>query len=303
MRHIYVVNPKAGGHDQSKEIALQLQGLRVETEMYVTQGPRDATAYVSHLCRTEAEPLRFYTCGGDGTMNEVVSGIMEAGRTDVAAGIYPCGSGNDYVKSWPNADFSNLNTMLEAPVQAVDVLRINCLEETRYSLNVMNFGFEAEVCRTMNYARRWPLVGGHNAYIIGILHCLLCAMHNPCHITVDGEEWHGGNLLLASAANGRFVGGGFQCAPRAVVDDGLLEMLCMDSVNLLQFAKIIGLYRKGKHLDHPELGHLIHYCRGCTACFDSNRDFSIVVDGELIRGCHFELECLPQAMRFIVPQT
>ena len=99
------------------------------------------------------------------------------------------------------------------------------------------------------------------------------------------------------------MGGGYQCAPRAVVDDGLIEVLCVNSLNLLKFAKIIGLYKKGEHLDHPELEHLIHYRRGHSAVFDSNRDFSIVVDGELIRGRHFDITCLPQAVNFIVPQN
>ena len=302
MKHIFVVNPKAGGRDNSKDIETQLQGIEADTEIYVTRGPRDATAYVADRCRIGEGPLRFYACGGDGTMNEVVSGLLAAGRTNAAAGIYPCGSGNDYIKCWPETDFHNLGALVAAPTQAVDALRLDSPEGTRYCLNVMNFGFEAEVCRTMNAVRRWPLLGGRMAYVTGIFHCLLHAMHNPCHIAVDGEDWRGGDLLLASAANGRYVGGGYKCAPRAVVDDGLMEVLCVDSLNLLQFAKIIGFYKKGEHLDHPELEHLIHYRRGRRAVFHSDREFSIVVDGELIRGRHFDVSCLPQAVNFIVPQ-
>ena len=302
MKHIFVVNPCAGERDSSAQITEQLKDISEETEVYVTRGPRDATHYVYARCRAaDDEPLRFYACGGDGTLNEVVSGVMEAAidgrRVEVAC--YPCGSGNDYVKNWPEADFGNLQALVAGTAVPVDLLRIG----DRYCVNVMNYGFEAEVCRTMERVRRWPLVGGRMAYLTGIVHCLLHKRHNPCRISVDGEAWHSGDMLLGSAACGRFVGGGYQCAPRAVVDDGWLEAQCIESLSVARFLKAIGPYQRGEHLDRVELHDVVHHRRARQMVFEADREFSVVVDGELLSGRRFEAVLLPKALCFVIPNS
>ena len=298
MKHIFVVNPSAGSKDQSTYITEQLKDIPIDAEVYITRATRDATRFVAERCRqSEGEALRFYACGGDGTLNEVVSGVMESGAQEVAVGCLPYGSGNDYIKNWPSVDFTNIKALVEAPSVKVDVIRLG----DRYCVNVLNYGFEAEVCRTMSRVRRWPLLGGRMAYVTGIVHCLLHARHNPCRILVDGELWQEGDMLLGSAACGRYVGGGYMCAPRAVLDDGLLEALCINSVSIPRFAKLIGFYQRGEHLDCPEMADIVHYRRGHRVCFEADREFSIVVDGELIAGNRFEAECLPKALNFIIP--
>lgn len=301
MKHIFVVNPKAGERDRSIEITENLKDINADTEVYITRGPRDAVRYVSDRCRqASGETLRFYACGGDGTLNEVVSGVMAAGSNcKCEVGCYPCGSGNDYIKCWPEADFHNLKALIEGTAMPVDVLRIG----DRYCVNVMNFGFEAEVCRTMECVRRWPLLGGKMAYVTGIVHCLLHKRHNPCRLTVDDEPWHSGDLLLGSAANGRYVGGGYQCAPRAVVDDGWLEALCVNALSIARFLKMIGAYKRGEHLDRVDMHDVVHHRRAHRMVFESDHEFNVVVDGELLSGKHFVAECLPKAISFIVPQT
>lgn len=301
MRHIFIVNPHAGGRDNTPYINEMLRQIEVGAEVYVTRAPRDAVGYVADRCRQAAgEPLRFYACGGDGTLNEVVSGVMEAdcGESNVEVGCYPCGSGNDYVKCWPGVAFTDIRALVAAPSQPVDVMRVG----DRYCVNVLNYGFEAEVCRTMERVRRWPLVGGRMAYVTGIVHCLLHKRHNPCRITVDGEAWHGGDLLLGSAANGRFVGGGYQCAPRAVVDDGWIEAQCVDALSIPRFLRLIGSYRRGEHLDRVDMHDVVHHRRVRTMCFEADREFSVVTDGELLTGRRFEITILPKAVNFIVPE-
>ena len=308
MRHIFIVNPHAGGRDNTPYIKQLVQSMDVGAEVYVTRGPRDAVAYVADRLRQDGdEPVRLYACGGDGTLNEVVSGVMEAqsgargaecGQRQVEVGCYPCGSGNDYIKCWPGVDFADLRALFGAPSQPVDVMRVG----DRYCVNVLNYGFEAEVCRTMEHVRRWPLLGGRMAYVTGIVHCLLHKRHNPCRISVDGEAWHSGDMLLGSAANGRFVGGGYQCAPRAVVDDGWLEAQCVDVLSIPRFLRLIGSYRRGEHLDRVDMHDVVHHRRVHSMCFEADRDFSVVTDGELLTGRRFEITILPKAVNFIVPE-
>ena len=298
MKHIYVVNPKAGGEDASGYVAARLKEIDADTEMYVTREPRDATRYVaSRLAASGGEALRFYACGGDGTLNEVVSGVMASGLA-AEVGCYPCGSGNDYVKCWPEADFTDPAALVNGHSEPVDVMRVG----DRYCINTLNFGFEAEVCRTMADVRRKPLIGGRMAYTTGIVKSLATNRKNYCRVAVDGQPWFDGEMLLASLANGTYAGGGYKCAPRAVHDDGLLEVMVIRPLGIARFAKLIKHYERGEHLDLPELKGIISYCRGQRVTIESDSPFYIATDGELIEGLRFEVECLQQAIKFIVPE-
>lgn len=300
MKHLFIVNPCAGGKNHVDDIKGQVEALEVDAEVYVTQGTADATRFVAECCRQhDGEALRFYACGGDGTLNEVVSGAI--GHPEVEVGCYPCGSGNDYVKYWPGADFHELRALTKAPSVEVDVMKVSFQQSVRYALNTLNFGFEAEVCRVMAEVRRKPLVGGRMAYTTGIVKSLAHGRHNPCRISVDSAVWREGDLLLASLANGRYAGGGFRSAPRSQNDDGLLEVTAIRPLSVVRFARMIGAYKSGEYLDSEKLKDVVSYCRARRVTFESDRQFYIGIDGELLCGRRFEVENLHKALRFLVP--
>lgn len=304
MRHIFVINPCAGGEDHADAITQRLQASNIEALVYITQGAKDATRYVDDYCRQHpGEALRFYACGGDGTLNEVASGVM--GHSIAEVGCYPCGSGNDYVKYWHGVNFNDLQALTKASSVEVDVMKVRYQSDSgpalRYALNTLNFGFEAEVCRAMEEMRRKPLLGGRMAYPSGIVKCLFSGRHNPCRITVDGELWHEGDLMLASLANGRYEGGGFHSAPRSLNDDGWIEATAIRPISIVRFASIIGSYKNGTYLDRKKLQNIVSYRRAKHLLIESDHPFHIGIDGELLHGNHFEIENLPRALRFAVP--
>ena len=116
MKHVFVVNPCAGGHDGSGELAIKIHDILREAEVYTTVAPRDATRFVRRWLDDHAgEAVRFYACGGDGTLNEVVSGVMAAkseGRS-VEVACYPCGSGDDFVRYWQGVDFTDIAALVD----------------------------------------------------------------------------------------------------------------------------------------------------------------------------------------------
>jgi diacylglycerol kinase family enzyme len=153
----------------------------------------------------------------------------------------------------------------------------------------------------MDEMRHKPLLGGKMAYPSGILKSLFSGRHNPCRITVDGELWQEGDLLLASLANGQYEGGGFRSAPRSLNDDGWIEVTAIRPISIVRFASIIGSYKNGTYLDRKKLQDIVSYRRAKHLLIESDHPFYIGIDGELLHGSRFEIENLPRSLRFIVP--
>ena len=301
MKHIFIVNPCAGKEDSSRAIKEHLESLAGEVawELYVTSAAGDATRYVNERCRTAGdETLRFYACGGDGTLNEVLSGLVGSPRAELAA--YPCGSGNDYIKYYgAAADFLDLPRLINGTAREVDVMRVG----NRYSLNVCNFGFDALVCKTMDHVRRWPVLGGSNAYTTGILRHILTGRSTPVKIRVDGEEFYSGRILLCTLANGSYVGGQYKCAPYSDSADGLLEINLFRPMLIVRFARLIGNYADGSYPTVPGIDKVHRYRRGSEVEIESPSPLYLCVDGEVLCGSCFHVQNLARAVRFVVPDT
>ena len=296
MRHIFIVNPHSGSQDATERIRREIGGLP-DCEIYVTQGPGDAIKYVREACRADDEEKRFYACGGDGTLNEVVNGA--AGCAHAAVGCYPCGSGNDFVKYYGGKKpFLNIREQLRAPEEAIDLIRVN----DRYAVNVVNIGFEATAAHRMVSFRRIPLFAGPRSYYPAVVTSLVDSIKNPFTLIADGEKLYDGNILLCTFANGSYVGGSFRCAPRAKTNDGLLEVCMVKPLSRLKFANLIGYYQKGEHLEAAPLKPYLTYRRAKKIEITAPRETMICLDGEIETGSRFTVENLPGALRFLVPR-
>jgi diacylglycerol kinase (ATP) len=300
MNHIFIVNPCAGksnGEQIVRDAVAELDGLR-NSEIYVTKSSGDATAYVASLC--EAMPktkLRFYACGGDGTLNEVVTGAVGHDNAEVIS--FPIGSGNDYVKYYGGKkDFFSLGMLVEGRVDDVDVMRVGM----RYALNMCNFGFDAVACRAMNEVRRKPIIGGRNAYTTGVVTALFTGRRTSCVVKVDGEKIHEGEMLLCTMGNGRYIGGAYECSPLSKNNDGLIEVCLFKPLTLLEFARMLGSYRDGTYMSRKDVQAKMVYLRGRRVEIEAEKEMDFCVDGEMLRGKDFEVEQLGKAVRFVVPK-
>ncbi len=294
MKHIFIVNTHAGKATANEELERLLCDFEHEYEVYYTKGPKDATAYVKARCETSiGERLRFYACGGDGTIKEVADGVYGHENADLTA--VPLGSGNDFVKYYGGADrFFDLNMLAEAESGYIDLIKVN----GEFCINVCNFGFESYVAKTMDEVRHKKLIGGKNSYTTGIVKALLFAMKNKAEIFVDGECIADGEYLLCSVANGRYVGGAYMCAPHSLNDDGMLEVCLANVISRLSFVKLVGVYKQGKHLDDPRFEKIITYRKGKKVDVRSDEEMTIALDGELMRVHNFTCEVVPRAVRF-----
>jgi diacylglycerol kinase (ATP) len=301
MKHIFIINPAAGKENSYETIKSALEALEtpIDYELYLTRAQGDATAYIRDYCRTHTDPVRFYACGGDGTLNETVNGLV--GFPQASLGCYPCGSGNDFVKYYGGKDcFLNISELVNAEEEAIDLIRVG----DHYAINAAHFGFDSCVARVMTNVRRKWLIGGRNAYTTGIVVGLVKAMKNPCRVSVDGELINPkGTILLCTVANGQYVGGSFRCAPRSLDNDGLLEVCLVHPVSHFTFARFVSGYTKGEHLDDPNFAPYVEYRRGKVIEVEAPEGFVYAMDGELITNNKFKIEVVPGAIRMAVPRS
>jgi diacylglycerol kinase (ATP) len=272
-----------------------------DTLVYETQGVGDATRFIKeYLVAHEGEPVRFYACGGDGTLCEVVNGAALCPYASVSC--YPCGSGNDFVKYYGGVSrFLSIAELVEGEERTVDLITDGKI----YAINVSNFGFDYAVCRTMQRVKRYPLLDGKRAYYFGIVKSVLGGRRYRARVSVDGKPLgKDGRVMLCTVACGNYVGGSYMCAPRSDNEDGLLEVCLATPVSLLTFARLIGAYAKGRHLDDPKFASFIHYARGKRVeVVSEEKHFGYVMDGELDEACSFSLEVVPGALRFAIPAS
>lgn len=298
MKHIFVINPIAGKSDKTnyiKEVLFKRND--IDYVVYNTKSVGDATRYVKEFCEKEPnEDLRFYSCGGDGTLNEVVSGLV--GYPNASFTCYPCGSGNDYVKATPGHDFTDINQLIDGTNKLVDLVKVN----EHYSTNIVNIGFDAAVSYNMNKFKRWPLVSGKVAYNLALFYTLLREMHHIAKIYVDDELVFDGDFLLTAACNGVCCGGGFYFAPKALIDDGIMNQLIVKSVSRIRFILMVKNFKNGKYEEYPKIMRYInlHNCKKIKVV--SEKELIYGFDGEAGMSKEINIEVLPSFVNFCVPQ-
>ncbi len=293
MKHIFVVNPAAGSGAVPRIVRERVGG-RADCEIYETRGKRDATEFVRSRCaKSPEEDLCFVACGGDGTVNEVASGV--ALHPKAAMTVFPLGSGNDFVKAFGGAErFRDVEALLKAVPRPIDILKVG----DRWAVNAFHFGLDAAVAKTMIDVKPKPLIGGKNAYPTGVAKALLFNMRTWCRMEVDGEAFHEGNMLLCTVANGQYVGGSYRCAPRSLPDDGLAEVCLVKPVSRLRFLRLMNAYKEGSHLEDPRFQGVVFYRRGRTIDVSGKPGFMVSLDGEIVEGESFRVEVIPGGLMF-----
>ena len=259
MKHLFIVNPVAGGKDRREYVAEQarraLEGSEDAYELYVTTAPMDACAKIAAEAAS-GEELRVYACGGDGTLNECVNGAV--GRSNVTVTHFPCGTGNDFIKMFgeEKARFSDLADLVHGEVRPFDI--IECCG--RYAVNICSVGIDARIGTEVHQY--------HDSYVLSVVANLFKGIAQPLTVRGCGMEYSGGTSLIC-ACNGRFYGGGFNPIPDSMPDNGKLEFLVVRDVSRLTFIRLVGKYAKGRY---RELEQYITHLEGDHLEIDSEND-------------------------------
>ena len=303
MKHLIIVNTHAGnGADVAALAEEAFKGLNYQ--IYETVDQRSAISFLKEYFKKNTDEVtRVYACGGDGTLHEVVNGLVGIKNAELA--LYAAGTGNDFAKIYGGKErFNDFAKLINGKTQPIDLSKLECdtLKEPWYSVNVINFGFDAIVGAKGNDNKKKGKsnpYGFKNAIIPAILH----GRFNKTTVYADGENLNGEKMLLASVAQGQFVGGEYKASPKSDNTDGLMDVIVIKTMSLMRLLiQLFGNYHDGKHLDNPKIAKRLYYRKAKEVEIKAPEDIDLCVDGEMIRGKSFKVTSCPKAIKFVVPE-
>lgn len=296
MKHIFVINPAAGQGKALDFIRPKIEWVckkyNLDYEIYVTEKKGDGIEYVDNMSRT-GEEIRFYACGGDGTLYDVVNGAF--GYPNVQVAVIPLGSGNDFIRLFGTKDeFMVLEDVVNGVPVSLDVIK--CGNEI--AINQCSMGMDAEVCAMQGKIKKLPLVTGEGAYYIGCLYAIVRKFKNRFTVTIDDQEPFTKDCLFCFCGNSRWYGGGFKAAPNAQPDDNLLDFVIVEaSVSRAKLVTLLNKYKRGEHLDWD----ITTFKRGRKLTIHSDKPAAVNVDGETKYVTDTSFEIIDNGIVFVVP--
>ncbi len=300
MKHIFVVNPNAGkGKNKAMNVIVPkvkelCEKYSLDYEIYPTTAKGDGIRFVKERAAS-GEQIRFYACGGDGTLYEIVNGAVGFDNVEIA--VVPLGSGNDFVRYFGDKEmFLDLDNQYNGKVCELDVIK--CGDEI--AINQCSMGMDAEVCAKQGEIKKLPLVTGEGAYGIGCIYAIATKTKNRFTLTIDDGEPVTLDALFCFIGNASYYGGGYKAAPLALPDDGLLDFVVVESVkSKVELLKMLKPYKNGQHLDWK----ITHFKRGKNLKVHAAVPAAINVDGECQYVTDAEFQIIEKAVKFLVPAS
>lgn len=306
-RWFVIVNPVSGGGkglaDFPKISSLLRKG-GIEYDFAFTKHQQHATKIVAAVIRKGFRKI--IVVGGDGTLNEVVNGILtqrECEPKEILLGVISVGTGNDWVRSFafPRSYKAAVRAISEGHSYLQDAGKVTIEEDgkvqSRYMANVTGLGFDAYVLGIFDRLKRkgWK---GKWLYIVSLLRGYFSAPSTEATIEIDGNVVYKRKLFSLAAGICRYNGGGIQQLPRAVANDGLLDVTIIRPVHWWHVVFRAARLFNGKIYS---IGH-VEYAQGKCVKVTTSPTVPIEVDGELHSHTPVTIEVVPEALRVIVPE-
>lgn len=275
MKHIFIVNPISGKGKTLKavdRIKKVCEEENLDYEIYFTEYPKDATKI--------ARKYRFtkniiYSVGGDGTLNEVLNGIV---GTKNLLGVIPVGSGNDFYKTLSKIDE-------EYPV--IDIGKVN----DRYFINIISIGIDAEVANNVSLMKKRK-VPTNQIYNASLIYTFFKYKYKDIELSIDEKEQKKGKCTILTICNGQVYGGGYKIAPSAKLTDGYFDVYYVEKVNKPQLPSLINMLKQGIHEKHNK----VHKSQATKIKFKCDKELVCNIDGEIMTAKKFNVKIIPNAI-------
>lgn len=298
MKHVFLINPRAGKGDQTARLRALAERLAaahgLEVSCLLTGRPGAAESLARALAEA-GEPVRIYVCGGDGTLHEAANGI--AGYENAAMTAIPAGTGNDFLKNFgPDAaKFADPENLWDGPDFPLDL--IDC--SGRLCLTIACSGIDARIADTVH--RYGGLLSGRGSYLLSVaVNFLFKPIGRRWRVELDGEVLED-DFALVSVCNGRYYGGGSMPVPQARMDDGVLETILVKNVPKATFARLFPAYSAGDCWKFPEIARVVTARQVTITACPGEEDIVTCLDGESFRSREVRLGLSDKRVRFFGP--
>jgi len=262
---LLVVNPRAGAGEAERLLPALRRALDAEGanyELQLTRGPRDATR-ITRETLLAGKHSGIAVVGGDGTLNEAVNGFFDDSGEPIHGGAWlgplPCGTGGDFRRTLgiPKVVDLMVPRLLAAEPRPIDVGWLEFVDDDgapahRVFINIASFGIGGIVDRKVNEGPKW--MGGTPAFLLGTLRAMVSYRNQRVRVTVDDLPPRELSILNLAVANGRYHGGGMHIAPRATIDDGLFDIVALETDPIGSLKNTPAVYR-GTHLHRRGVWH------------------------------------------------
>lgn len=248
------------------------------------------------------------TVGGDGTLNEVLNGVMQSGvnPNEMTIAVIPNGTGNDWARYWnvpfdKNSAVALLKKGISTPV---DIGRCTYMTDgkpgERYFLNIAGMGFEVKVLKQADHIRWMSIFKGRRwIYGLAVVYSAIFSKAHEMTFTAN-EQTVTKHVFSMSVGNGTYSGGGFKQTPMATPTDGAFDVMLMSRLTFKTAIMGLKYLFKGKLLKHPAVKNF----RTEKIIVSKAIKSDIEVDGIVLHsGCPVTFTILPKAINFIVPQS
>ena len=292
---LFLIVNLIAGQGRCKEVfpkvKVELDKRRIPYDLHYTNEPMEAVDVAK--IGLEAGFSTIVAMGGDGTVNEVANGLL---GSQASLGVIPAGKGNDFIRMLgiPADPIQSIDTLLDGIPRTMDLGQVG---DDRCFVNGLGIGLDAQVARDVLKMER---LRGAPAYLSAAIREIFRFKAFPVTLTTADEEFVMDCLSLG-IANGIYAGGGFKLAPRASIDDGLIDLSAVGDYPIAERLMRLPRVRAGQHLEWKK----VTYRQAPEVSVSSPKRLIAHVDGEPYRlpGESFTVRALPNALRVLVPAT
>lgn len=300
---LVIVNPNAGNGKGKKDwdkISSVLKKEQIRFEFRFTE--RKGHAVILTLDGITSGFRKIISVGGDGTLNEVVNGIVQnkiCSATDISLASIPVGTGNDWGRMFGiPLDYEKAIRIIREDRQLLhDVGMVSFFEgpekKERYFINIAGLGFESVVVNRTNYQKDRGH-GGKLIYFYNLILSLLSYKNTKADIVIDNKDIKA-DVFSINVGNGRYCGGGMRQTPNAIPDDGFLDVTIINGMGKIEIIRNLKILYDGTILSHPKIDG--YRCKNIKV--SSGSVIYAEADGESLGHTPVEFNIIPLAVRII----
>lgn len=293
MRPLAIVNPASGGGKCGQAAPRLLAGAEAMLDVVTTAQPGHATEITAQ--EYAAGRRAFVVLGGDGALFEMINGLppQAFGDDETLVCVAPLGTGNSLARDLPALSLpAALGADARAAARDCDLLRLVCRERAFHCANMVSYGFAAAVGRVVNNHLK-PF--GAASYSIGVLWMVARLAPHLLPYALDGGPLRREELTLLSVANSRYTGAGMLMAPKADIDDGLMDILSATAIGRMKLLKLFPRIFDGSHVQDP----VVRQERAATLAFEFDAPVGMIADGEFVEATPQRVDVVRKALRML----